>query len=253
LASGVAVSADSLAPFGVQSSAGVRAGREQWLVDANEVGWDGLLAPSVLVSRAIASAQRLAEPVASLSAVSIEHFEVVAPIREGAQLVVTTALERERADLVLVSVVIRKGEAGRGGGVAALGTLRLERTSSVSQALRGVAQGSSPIELRFPARLAEGALFGRVHEASLVSAQGFIGGPVAFVGVPSLSLLAPEIAGHTLVARCSVVHAGGTRLVVLGQVVDEDDGRDVLCSLLEFRSSARTRAGRAFNLLRAAS
>lgn len=231
----------------------VRSTRERWVVGPSEVDAEGVLGAAALVSRATTVASSLIDR-SQVTAVSIDELTLLSPVRVGVTLVITAALEHDAGDDQVVSVVVRRGEVGARGGVAALGVLKFARLrnrrslgASVSASLlhtarQGASVGATPVESTFrseagPTALANGLLLGRVYELALVSAQGFAGAPAVLASVQSLSVLAPLRQGQALRVQCSVVHAEGTRVTVLSHVVDDDTDRDVLCALTSFRSS----------------
>jgi hypothetical protein len=232
-----------------------RSARHLWKISPRELGPDGLLGAPVLISHVIAAAATVVGAGERLGAVSIEDLQVVSAVRAGAELVVTTALEREEAGQLVVSVVLRHGALGAGGGIAVVGVLRFAvltqewrptpaATLLHATARRGASYGLTPVAASFPVKAGPNALSGRdlvarVHETSLVSAQGFAGHPVTFEAVRSLSVLAPVHLGQALRLRCSVVHAADARVTVLSLLQDEVTRQDVLCALTSFRSSGR--------------
>lgn len=225
-----------------------RSSRTAWCVSPLEVGRDGLLGPSALISRAVdvASAMTDAPP----SAVAIHDLKVVAPVRAGDELLVTAALEREDALASVVSVVMRAGERS----VVALGTLRLQRAApeACGRARGDVATGKTLVEALFRADRAEalGGTAGRwLQDTALVSAQGFAG-PAAFDAVVALTVLGKVEVGQALSLQCSVVHAEASRVTVLTHVRDELSGSDVLCALTSWRVARPLVAERWFGAAR---
>ena len=217
-----------------------RSTRVRWTVRADEVSSDGVLAPSALVARMVNEARLVVSTPPT--SVSVEELKVLSPVRAGSDLVITCALERERDEGAVISVAARRGEAGAQGGLAAVGVLHFnagESASWLTAAGGGASLGATPVEARFKARA--GALsadvLGRVHELALVSAQGFVGGPVRFEVVHSLTTLAAIEPAHWLQLHCSVVHAEGARLAVLSHLVDLDAEVDVSCALMSFLSA----------------
>ena len=232
--------------------------RQGWKISAAEVGPDGLLGPTALVTRAVAAAASLVGEQETLTAVSIEDLKIVSPVHAGAELVFTAALEREQAGQRVVSVVIRHGEPGAQGGIAAVGVLKfavltetwkptLASRSLHSTARRGAALGLTPVEASFRVTAGPGALSNldlirRVQETSLVSAQGFARHPVAFDAIHGLSVLGQTHPGQALRLQCSVVFAEGGLVTVLSRISDEKTQHDVLCALVSFNSRGRVPA-----------
>lgn len=192
---------------------------------------------------------------------SSRHAPQLAPhsARQGwkisASEVGPAALEREQAGQRVVSVVIRHGEPGAQGGIAAVGVLKFAVLTEAwqptpasrslhSTARRGAALGLTPVEASFRVTAGPGALSNldlirRVQETSLVSAQGFARHPVAFDAIHALSVLGPTHPGQALRLQCSVVFSEGGLVTVLSRISDEKAQRDVLCALVSFNSRGR--------------
>ncbi|MGV3622026.1 MAG: hypothetical protein ACO1OB_14485 [Archangium sp.] len=229
----------------VESLRNATAARHEWDVVMDSAHPERGLDPAVLLEKIGAVATSLAREVIGDSAVatSLDKLEVLGVVSAGERLIVTAAVEPSRDGVLPVSLVARR-RRGAPGAVVLVGVLRftvaLGEVPTDQQNARLLRGGATPMVTSFRAQvpredvlLGGGNLVPWVHASSLVSAQGFAGGPVALAEVQSLSVLAPVKAGETLTLECSVVRSSGDKVTVLSLVRSEV--REVLAAVTTFK------------------
>lgn len=229
----------------VESLRNATAVRHEWDVVMDTAHPERGLDPAVLLEKVGTVASSLAREAIGESAVatSLDKLEVLGVVSAGERLIVTAAVEQSRDGVLPISLVARR-RRGAPGAVVLAGVLRF--TVSVTdvtgdqQNARLLRGGATPMVTSFRARLpgadvllGGGNLVPWVHASSLVSAQGFAGGPVSLVEVQSLSVLGPVKAGETLTLHCSVVRSSGDKVTVLSLVRSES--REVLAAVTTFK------------------
>lgn len=213
--------------------------RQEWEVVA-EPGGHGVVSAH-LVERLAELAGSVARRSAkeAVAPVSIDNLELVAPLKAGERLVVTAALEPQRAPKLAVSLVVRRAPKGP---VAALAVMTFAGTSHAPPAVvlpDGAGRGNSPVTARFAAQPGDhfgaGNVLAWVQASALLSAQGALGHRATFAGLKALSVLEWLKGGEPLRLECSVVNASHGELTVLTQLTNESTGSTVLCALGHYR------------------
>lgn len=231
----------------VESLRNAVAVRHEWDVVMDASHPERGLDPAVLLEKVGAVASSLAREAIGDSAVatSLDKLEVLGVVSAGERLIVTAAVEQSRDGVLPISLVARR-RRGSPGAVVIAGVLRFtvspSDVSADAQNERLLRGGATPMVTSFKARvprpdvlLGGGNLVPWVHASSLVSAQGFAGGPVALAEVQSLSVLSPVTAGETLTLQCSVVRSSGDKVTVLSLVRSDSARRDVLAAVTTFK------------------
>ncbi|PZR13253.1 MAG: hypothetical protein DI536_13280 [Archangium gephyra] len=229
----------------VESLRNATATRHEWDVVMDAAHPERGLDPAVLLEKVGAVASSLAKEAIGDGAVatSLDRLEVHGVVSAGERLIITAAVEPSRDGVLPISLVARR-RRGSPGAVVLVGVLRFSvavtDVTADQQNARLLRGGATPMMTSFRARLPRedvllggGNLVPWVHASSLVSAQGFAGGPVSLAEVQSLSVLAPVKAGETLTLHCSVVRSSGDKVTVLSLVRSET--RDVLAAVTTFK------------------
>ncbi len=230
----------------VESLRSAVSARHEWDVVMDSAHPERGLDPAVLLEKVGAVASSLAREAAgdAVVATSLHNLEVLGSVAAGERLIITAALELERDGVLPISLVARR-RRGSPGAVVLAGVLHFSTGRNVSDGdaqherlLRG---GATPMVTSFRARvpgnevLLSGNIVPWVHASSLVSAQGFAGGPVALSEVQSLSVLGPVRANESLTLQCSVVRSSGEKVTVLSLVRSDDAQRAVLAAVTTFK------------------
>lgn len=230
----------------IESLRNASAARHEWDVVMDSSHPERGLDPALLLEKVGAVASSLAREAIGASAVatSLDKLEVLGTVSAGERLIVTAAVEPSRDGALPVSLVARR-RRGAPGAIVIAGVLRFtadaQRAPGDAQNERLVRGGATPMVTSFRARvpgddvLLAGNVVPWVHASSLVSAQGFAGGPVALAEVQSLSVLGPVKAGETLTLQCSVVRSSGDKVTVLSLVRSDAHRRDVLAAVTTFK------------------